>query len=149
MKTFAGKARIIVAMVSMLLLGASQALGHHAFSAEFDAKLPVTVSGRVTKIEWINPHAWIHLSSESEDGKVTLWMFEGGTPNTLARAGLTKHSLPVGTQVVIRGYQSKDQQCLPACKANGRDVAFADGRKVFVGSTGTGAPDDGYNVREG
>jgi hypothetical protein len=120
-----------------------RAFAHHAFSAEFDAKKPVNLQGKVTKVEWINPHAWIHLEVVQEDGSAIQWMVEGGTPNTLLRAGINKNSLPIGSEIVVRGYQSKDRSCKPACKANGRDLAFSDGRKVFMGSSGTGAPVDG------
>ena len=108
------------------------AWAHHAFAAEFDGKAPVLLRGKVTKVEWINP--------QYAQGA---WMVEGGTPNTLVRSGITKASLPAGTEIVVRGYQSKDKLCKPACKANGRDVTFPDGRKIFMGSSGTGAPKDG------
>ena len=124
-----------------------QAWAHHAFSAEFDANAPVTLRGKVTRVEWINPHAWIHLAAVQEDGETEAWMVEGGTPNTLLRAGINKNSLPIGSEIVVRGYQSKDRACAPACKANGRDLAFEDGRKVFMGSSGTGAPKDGSDPR--
>ncbi len=134
-----------------LLLAAitlKNALAHHAFSAEFDAEAPVSVRGHVTRIEWINPHAWIHLAEDQDDGSVVDWMFEGGTPNTLVRSGIDRNSLAIGTEIIVRGYQSKDRNCTPACKANGRDLAFSDGRKVFMGSSGTGAPKDGLDPRE-
>jgi hypothetical protein len=121
---------------------------HHAFAAEFDANAPVLLKGKVTKIEWINPHAWIHLDVPGEGGGVARWMVEGGTPNTLLRAGIDKHTLAIGTEIVVRGYQAKDKSCMPACKANGRDVTFPDGRKIFMGSSGTGAPRDGADPRE-
>jgi hypothetical protein len=123
------------------------ASAHHAFSAEFDSRKPVTLRGNVYKVEWINPHAWIHLTVLQEDGSAVQWMVEGGTPNTLLRAGINKNSLPIGSEIVVRGYQSKDGGCTPACKANGRDLAFGDGRKVFMGSSGTGAPKDGIDPR--
>jgi hypothetical protein len=124
-------------------LGAGQASAHHAFSAEFDGKAPVLLRGKVTKVEWINPHAWVHLDAAGPDGVVREWMVEGGTPNTLLRAGIDRNTLKVGTEIIVRGYQSKDKACTPVCKANGRDVTFPDGRKVFMGSSGTGAPKDG------
>lgn len=127
---------------------AAHALGHHAFSAEFDKDAPVTLKGKVTKIEWINPHAWIHLAVVDDAGGTVAWMVEGGTPNTLLRAGVHKNSIPIGSEIVVRGYQAKDKQCKPACKANGRDLTFADGRKVFMGSSGTGAPKDGADPNE-
>jgi hypothetical protein len=90
----------------------------------------------VTKVEWINPHAWIHVSVAKAGGGTQVWMVEGGTPNTLLRSGLTRDSVKPGTNVIVRGYQSKDKACAPACKANGRDVTFTDGRRVFMGSSG-------------
>ena len=120
---------------------------HHAFTAEFDANAPVNLTGKVLKVEWINPHAWVHMEVE-EEGKKTTWMLEGGTPNTLIRNGITKQSIKPGTVIVVRGYQSKGKLCLPRCIANGRDVTFPDGRKVFMGSSGTGAPRDGADPRE-
>ena len=125
-----------------------RALTHHSFSAEFDAKAPVLLEGKVTKVEWINPHAWIHLDVEQTGQGVVSWMVEGGTPNTLLRAGINKNTIPIGSEIVVRGYQSKDKSCKPACKANGRDITFADGRKLFMGSSGTGAPRDGADPRE-
>lgn len=125
-----------------------QARGHHAFSAEFDKDAPVTLEGEVTKVEWINPHAWIHLNVVGDDGTAVDWMVEGGTPNTLLRSGIHKNSLPIGSEIIVRGYQAKDKTCEPACKANGRDLTFADGRKLFMGSSGTGAPRDGSDPRE-
>jgi hypothetical protein len=114
-----------------------RAVAHHAFAAEFDGKDPVKLQGPVVKKEWINPHAWIHLKDEAS-GKV--WMVEGGPPATLIRGGLTKESLPNGTVIIVRGYKAKDKRCFPACKANGRDVTFLDGRKVFIGGSSPGAP---------
>lgn len=125
-----------------------QVVGHHAFSAEFDKDAPINIEGKVSKVEWINPHAWIHVDVEQEDGSKQTWMVEGGTPNTLLRAGIHKRSLPIGSEIRVRGYQAKDKRCEPACKANGRDLTFADGRKVFMGSSGTGAPRDGSDPRE-
>ncbi len=124
------------------------AWGHHAFSAEFDKDAPVNLQGVVTKVEWINPHAWIHLEVVDEAGISVVWMVEGGTPNTLLRAGIHKRSLPIGSEIHVRGYQAKDKRCEPACKANGRDLIFADGRRVFMGSSGTGAPKDGADPTE-
>jgi hypothetical protein len=129
-------------------IGVGQASAHHAFSAEFDGKAPVLLRGKVTKVEWINPHAWVHLDAAGPDGVVREWMVEGGTPNTLLRAGIDRNTLKVGTEIIVRGYQSKDKACTPVCKANGRDVTFPDGRKVFMGSSGTGAPKDGSDPTE-
>jgi hypothetical protein len=124
--------------VAGLFLNAAPVFAHHAFAAEFDAKRPVKLRGMVTKMEWINPHAWIHVDVKDADGKVTSWMVEAGTPNTLFRRGFTKNSLAVGTEILVDGYQSKDG----SNRANGRDVTFPDGRKLFLGSSGTGAPYD-------
>lgn len=134
----------LLLLLAVAFPGSYQAWAHHAFSAEFDANAPVTLRGNVTRVEWINPHAWVHLVVEQE-GVVVDWMVEAGTPNTLLRAGINKNSLPIGSEIVVRGYQSKDRSCKPACKANGRDLAFSDGRKVFMGSSGTGAPKDGLD----
>ena len=130
------------------LFHATPAHAHHSFAAEFDANAPVLLKGKVTKVEWINPHAWIHLDAVQEDETVVSWMVEGGTPNTLLRAGIDKNTIKIGTEIVVRGYQSKDKSCKPACKANGRDITFPDGRKLFMGSSGTGAPRDGADPRE-
>ena len=119
-------------------------LAHHAFSAEFDANRPVQLKGTVAKMEWINPHAWIHIDVEAEGGSVERWMVEGGTPNTLFRRGFTKNSLLPGTVIMVDGYQAKDG----TLKANGRDLTFEDGRRLFMGSSGTGAPRDGRDPTE-
>lgn len=121
-----------------LLLAAVPIWAHHAFAAEFDAKKPVKLEGTVTKMEWINPHAWIHINVKGSDGQVTEWMVEGGTPNTLLRRGFTKDSLKPGTEIVVDGYQAKDG----SNRANGRDITLPDGRKLFLGSNGTGAPEE-------
>ena len=125
------------------ILAASAAYAHHAFSAEFDANAPIKISGKVVKVDWINPHAWIHVETDPDAGKTTVWELEAGTPNTLIRRGLTKTLLVPGMEVTVRGYQSKDAICDPSCKGSGRDITFPDGRNLFMGSSGTGAPDDG------
>jgi hypothetical protein len=135
-------------LLPLAIIYSWQARGHHAFSAEFDKDAPVTLEGEVTKIEWINPHAWIHLNVVDAKGNAVAWMVEGGTPNTLLRAGVHKNSIPIGSLIIVRGYQAKDKHCQPACKANGRDLTFADGSKVFMGSSGTGAPKDGSDPRD-
>lgn len=109
---------------------------HHAFSAEFDANKPVNFRGVVKKVEWVNPHVWIHVDVKKTDGTTEPWAVEGGTPNVLFRRGITKQSLPVGTEIVVDGYRAKDG----TRRANGRDLTLKDGKKLFLGSSGTGAP---------
>ena len=131
------KLAIGIAGIGLCLGGTAVSVtAHHAFSAEFDANKPVEVTGTVTKMEWTNPHVWMHLDVKKPDGTVEAWAFEAGTPNVLFRRGFTRESLAVGTQLKIDGYQSKDG----TRRANGRDLTFADGRKLFLGSSGTGAP---------
>ena len=122
---------MLAAGLGAMVAASVPAWAHHAFAAEFDAQKPVKLTGTVTKVEWINPHAWIHIDVKGDDGKVVNWMIEGGSPNTLLRRGMTKNSLEVGTAVVVDGYQAKDG----TNRANGRDITFTDGRKLFVGST--------------
>ena len=135
-------------VAAALLATTSVVHGHHAFSAEFDANLPIQVQGKVTRVQWINPHSWIHVMDEQEDGSTQEWMLEAGTPNTLLRRGLTRTILTVGTEVQVRGYQSKDKICDPICRGSGRDITFPDGTSLFMGSSGTGAPRDGADTSE-
>jgi hypothetical protein len=132
--------RFVVMAGAGVLLGlcAAPLMAHHAFASEFDAKKPIRFQGTVTKMEWINPHAWIHVAVKKPDGTVEEWMIEAGTPNTLFRRGLTKNSLLPGTEVVVDGYQAKDG----ALRANGRDLTLPNGKTLLIGSAGTGAPDD-------
>ncbi len=130
--------------VGLLLIAAVPVTAHHAFSAEFDPNRPVLLKGPVVRIEWVNPHAWIHIEVTNQDGTKQVWMVEGGTPNTLFRRGLTRDTIKPGVIIIIDGYQSKDR----TARANGRDVTFEDGRKFFVGSSGTGAPRDGRDPTE-
>jgi hypothetical protein len=126
----------VVLCGAALLCVAASAAAHHAFAAEFDAKKPLKLRGTVARMEWINPHTWIHLDVKTAGGKVERWMIEGGPPNALYRRGFTKDSLPVGAEIVVEGFRSKDG----TLRGNGRDITFADGRKLFLGSSGTGAP---------
>jgi len=121
-----------------LLISAVPATGHHAFAAEYDGAKPVKLRGTVTEMEWINPHSWIHIDVKNPDGTVSKWLIEAGAPNSLIRRGWNKNSLLPGTEILVEGFQAKDGEL----RANGRDVTFADGRKLFVGSSGTGAPDE-------
>ena len=137
------RARIAVAIVGagLMLAGtAGPAAAHHAFAAEFDADRPVNFEGTVTKMEWVNPHVWIHLEVDLANGTTENWAFEGGTPNVLFRRGFTRRSMMPGTRVVVDGYQAKDG----TNRANGRDLTFTDGTKLFLGSSGIGAP---YELR--
>lgn len=133
-----------VGLLVALAVAAVPVVAHHAFAAEFDANKPVMLTGTVTKMEWINPHAWIHIDVTREDGVVEQWMIEGGTPNTLFRRGFTKDSVVPGTVIVVDGYQAKDG----SLKANGRSLTLEDGRQLFLGSSGTGAPQDGADPTE-
>lgn len=125
-----------VAVAGVLLSGRVSVSAHHAFAAEFDATKPVNFKGVVSKVLWVNPHSWIHVDVKKADGKIEKWAIEGGTPSVLFRRGLTKDSLKPGTEIVVDGYRAKDG----SLRANGRSVKLADGRKLFVGSSGTGAP---------
>ena len=136
--------RVLITTFAALLLIGTAVSAHHSFAAEFDSNKPIQLKGTVTRVEWINPHTWIHMAVKDADGKTEEWMIEGGTPNTLLRRGLTKTSLPEGTEIVVDGYRAKNG----SNRANGRDVTFPDGRKLFMGSSGTGAPIDGRDASE-
>jgi hypothetical protein len=129
---------------AVLIVTATRASGHHAFAAEFDATKPFKLRGTVVKMEWINPHTWIHLDVKTPKGTVERWMIEGGPPNALYRRGFTQKSLPNGSEILVEGFRAKDG----SLKGNGRDLTFPDGRRLFVGSSGTGAPRDGRDVTE-
>lgn len=131
---------VMIASVSVgVLVATAPVAAHHAFAAEFDANKPIKLQGTVTKMEWINPHAWLHLEVKKPDGTVEQWMIEGGTPNTLLRRGITRDSIKIGTVVLVDGYQAKDG----SMRGNGRDLTLQNGQKLFMGSSGTGAPKDG------
>jgi hypothetical protein len=125
------KALVVVLSAGAFVLCAAPVWAHHAFAAEFDASKPIKFKGTVTKMEWINPHAWIHIDVKGEDGQVTPWMIEAAAPNALLRRGWTKTSLPAGTEILVEGFQAKDG----ANRANGSVLTFTDGKKLFVGSS--------------
>lgn len=149
--------KTICLLVGGLALGVaavSPLLAHHAFGGEFDPNRPILLKGAVTKVEWVNPHAWIHLAAtevtvagekKSLNGGTEQWAVEGGTPNTLLRRGINRDSLKVGTEIIVDGYQTRDHSIL---RGNGRNITFTDGRKLFMGSSGTGAPRDGADPNE-
>ena len=141
-----GFSRTIVMLIAAagLMLATSRASAHHAFAAEFDSSKPVTLRGTVVKMEWINPHTWIHLDVKTPKGTVERWMIEGGPPNALYRRGFNQKSLPQGAEILVEGFRAKDG----SLRANGRELTFADGRRLFVGSSGTGAPKDGRDATE-
>ena len=130
------KSTLAIVLCVAAIAASREALAHHSFAAEFDADKPVKVKGTVTKMEWVNPHVWIHLDVKQPDGKVENWAFEAGTPSVLFRRGFTRQSLLPGTEILIDGYQAK----AGGNRGNGRDVTFPDGKTLFMGSSGTGAP---------
>lgn len=140
--------RWMYATLSLVAVGvmvySAPLVAHHAFGAEFDANAPVRLQGKIVKLEWVNPHSWIHLEVPAQGGGTEVWMVEGGTPNVLLRRGLRRECLTLGTELIVDGYQAKDHSLK---RANGRDVTFTDGRKFFMGSSGTGAPTDGAEQR--
>ena len=115
---------------------AAPVLGHHSFAAEFDESKPIKLQGTVTKMEWINPHSWIHIDVQGEDGAAVPWMIEAGTPNTMVRRGFTRNSLLPGTEIVVEGFLARDG----SNKANGFSITFTDGRRLFVGGSAPSAP---------
>jgi len=132
--------RKVLAAMFAASLAPVAAWAHHSFAAEFDPSKPIKLEGTVTEMEWINPHSWIHIDVKSPDGKVTNWMVEGGSPNALFRRGVNKDALPQGTEISVDGYQAKDG----SNRANGRDITFADGKKLFVGGSN---PDEQPNAK--
>ena len=145
---------VLLGGLAVVAIAASPLVAHHAFGGEFDPNRPILLRGAVTKVEWVNPHAWIHLAAtevtvagekKNLSGQAEQWAVEGGTPNTLLRRGINRDSLKVGTEIIVDGYQTRDHSLL---RGNGRNITFTDGRKLFMGSSGTGAPRDGADPTE-
>jgi hypothetical protein len=139
--------RVLVSLGAVALMAtAGRLVAHHAFGAEFDRDAPVKLQGKIVKLEWVNPHTWIHLEIRNAEGKPEVWAVEGGTPNVLLRRGLRRDCLLPGTEIVVDGYHAKDHTIK---RANGKDVTFTDGTKIFLGSSGTGAPYEGAAEAKG
>jgi hypothetical protein len=138
---------ILLGAFALVLLAVVPVVAHHAFGAEFDRDAPILIQGKVSRLEWVNPHTWVHIETSMlviagdtvrpADPSQEVWAVEGGTPNTLLRRGLRRDCLTFGTEVIVDGYQTKDHSIK---RANGRDITFTDGAKIFMGSSGTGAP---------
>jgi hypothetical protein len=129
----------VVAVAAVMMATEVQVLAHHSFAAEFDAQRPIKLRGTVVKMEWSNPHAWIHIDVKNSDtGAVVRWMVEGGAPNALIRRGFNRDSLPIGTEIVVAGFQARDG----SNRANGANLTLPNGTRLFIGSSGTGAPAD-------
>src|SRR4029450_11432945 len=135
--------KLLMFTAVIFVCAAQPAPAHHAFAAEFDSTKPVKLRGVVTKMDWINPHAWIHIEVKANDGKVTKWMIEAAAPNAMLRRGFNQDSLPIGTEILVEGYQAKDG----ANRANGSSITYPDGKKLFIGSSGTGAPIEQHDFR--
>ena len=128
----------LIAGGGLMLSAAAPVLAHHSFAAEFDANQPVKLEGTVKEFRWVNPHSWLIVNVQKADGTMEVWDVEGGAPSALLRRGWTKSTLPPGTKVVVEGFMAKDG----SHRANARDITFPDGTKMFIGSSGTGAPDE-------
>ena|SRR5262252_113329 len=131
---------VVIAATAIMLMSFAPAIGHHAFSAEYDSKKPIKLQGTVKKMEWINPHSWMTLEVKAADGTVETWEVEAGAPNSMFRRGFNRDSLPIGTQLIVHGYQAKDGKK----RANGGSITFLDGRTLFLGGSN---PDDPENKK--
>jgi hypothetical protein len=129
---------ITITVLLFFLSTAVPGLAHHAFGSEFDPNRPVLLKGKIVRVEWVNPHSWIHMEVSNADGTKDVWMIEGGSPNSLLRRGVTKESLKVGTEIIVDGYQARDYTLK---RANGRNVTYPDGRKLFLASSAPDAED--------
>jgi hypothetical protein len=140
------KTRVSIAIVAAgILLSTVSGMAHHSFAAEFDSNKPITLRGKLTRMDWINPHGWIYMDVAGKDGKVVNWGIEAGAPNALLRRGLRKTDFPAGIEIVVTGFLAKNG----TPTANGRTVTLPDGREFFAGSSGNGAPEDGADKKAG
>jgi hypothetical protein len=139
MKPMRTKPVVLAIAAALWLAAAMPLLAHHAFGGEFDPDRPILLKGKVVRVEWVNPHTWIHVEITNSDGAKEVWMIEGGSPNSLLRHGVTRDSLPIGTEIVVDGYQSRDHTLK---RANGRNLTYADGRKLLLGSSAPAAQND-------
>ena len=130
------RASVLTVAAAGALLSTASASAHHSFAAEFDRALPITVTGTVTKVEWMNPHARFYIDAKDDQGKIVNWDFELASPNGLMRRGWNRNSIPQGTRVFVEGYQARDR----SFRASGREVKLPDGSSLFMGSEGAGAP---------